>query len=138
LIVGLNTANPLRWKEGGAPEHQLRWLRAAIKRHPGRTQVICSHHPIAGFKSGRERARFSKLIRAIVRTNAHLCLSGHLHQSYSGVNTDSVAHGSVLVVHASTATSHRLRGHANAYNEVELESERLRVRVHALDNDRFV
>ncbi|SRR5690606_28071305 len=138
LVVGLNTADPFRWKEGGAAERQVRWLERAVADHPHRTAVICSHHPIAGFKSGEERARFAKLVRAIVRTNTHLCLSGHLHQSYSGVNTDSFAHGSVLVVHASTATSHRLRGHVNAFNEVELEADRLRVTVHALQEDAFV
>ena len=138
LVIGLNTADPFRWKEGGAAAHQLRWLKSALELHPGRTPVICSHHPIAGFENGRERARFTKLIQAIVRSDAHLCLSGHLHQSYSGVNTDSFAHGSVLVVHASTASSHRLRGHANAYNEVELEADRLRVRVHALGDDCFL
>jgi WD40 repeat protein len=67
-----------------------------------------------------------------------VCLSGHLHKSFSGLSVSPLDEaGSVLAVHASTATSTRLRGHQNAYNQLTLDGTALRVDAVAFDGASF-
>jgi len=56
----------------------------------------------------------------------HLLLSGHHHRALSGHIADIGAAGSVLVVHAGTAVSTRIRGgEANSYNLICVDGQRV-------------
>jgi hypothetical protein len=68
-----------------------------------------------------------------------LVLAGHLHAAYAGdVRPHHVEiERSILVAQAGTATSHRRRDEANAYNLLTLDGDRLRLEVRTWTGSRF-
>lgn len=136
LVVGLNSADPWRLVEGSIQRAQLDWLWETTQRYTGRLTILASHHPLVA-ASGPGHHRHGKLLPRLERSGVRVCLSGHLHRSHCGPNTDLLAQGRLLVIHACTATSSRLRGQANAYNRIELEREELQLDVCALNGAHF-
>jgi len=70
-------------------------------------------------------------LRAIGDSGGHLLLSGHYHRATSGeIAAQVAADRSVLVVHAGTAVSDRLRGgEGNNYNLIRIDGHELTVTV---------
>jgi 3',5'-cyclic AMP phosphodiesterase CpdA len=126
LVLGLSSVQPWRWKEGTVSTGQLEWMVAAAQRHPRQLRILAAHHPMVRASTTRpirKLRRHDSLSSALEAAGIGICLSGHLHRSYSGPNEP----GSVLAVHASTATSTRLRGQANAYNQLTIDGQAVQV-----------
>jgi 3',5'-cyclic AMP phosphodiesterase CpdA len=141
LVVGISTVDPFRYKEGTVSREQLAWLLERGRSYSGRFGVLLSHHPVVRAPSGpiERRARGSKrLHRVLERARIRLVLAGHLHESFNGPSSARIGgDADVVVVQASTATSTRLRGHANAYNRIAIDPPKLSIEVRVWDGARF-
>jgi 3',5'-cyclic AMP phosphodiesterase CpdA len=131
LVLGLSSVQPWRWQEGTVSARQIAWIQEMARRHPRPLRLVAAHHPLVEAQSPRQARRVRRhdaLFRALEAAGVAACLSGHLHQSFSGLAVRAPdQRGSVLAIHASTATSSRLRGHANAYNQLVIDGSALTV-----------
>lgn len=135
MVAGLNSVTRFRFKDGAVSPRRLKRLEARMQASKARLRVVAAHHPLVAIESGKRKplVRGEKAVReSLERAGVHIVLAGHLHQSFSGPSKPRVGRtGNLVVVQASTSTSGRLRGHANAYNMVELEPKTTRVQVRA-------
>jgi 3',5'-cyclic AMP phosphodiesterase CpdA len=141
LVMALSSVQPFRWKEGSISQRQLEWVSEYSQRFPTQLRILAAHHPLVEAETARPTRRLrrhSALMSVLDSANIAVCLSGHLHKSFSGLAVTPLDEaGSVLAVHASTAASTRLRGHQNAYNQLTLDGIRLRVDAVAFDGTSF-
>jgi 3',5'-cyclic AMP phosphodiesterase CpdA len=141
LVMGLSSVQPWRWKEGSVSPQQLEQVKETARRYPSTLRILAAHHPVvqaATTRPTRRLRRHDQLFSVLEAADIGVCLSGHLHQSFSGVAINALEQPrSVLAIHASTATSTRLRGHANAYNQLTIEGTTLRVDATAWDGRSF-
>lgn len=141
LVLALSSVQPLRWKEGSVKPHQLDWLSEYCQRFPQQLRLLAAHHPLVEAETQRPTRRVrrhSALMSVLDSADIAICMSGHLHRSFSGLAVTPMDEaGSVLAVHASTATSKRLRGHDNAYNQLTVDGSSLRVDAVAFDGRAF-
>jgi 3',5'-cyclic AMP phosphodiesterase CpdA len=142
MVAGLNSVTPFRFKDGAVPPRRLKRLETRMRASGTKLRVVAAHHPLVEIESRdkQELVRGQKALRsALERAGVHLVLAGHLHQSFSGPAKARVGRaGSLVVVQASTSTSSRRRGHANAYNVIELEPKTVRVQVRAWNEGHIV
>ena len=129
-VFGLNTARSLTQKNGRVSLLQVAQIRNVFAQIPPHViKVLVTHHPLSSPIDAAPVAlagRSSLALEAIVSLRVHLLLSGHHHRSTSGAPAEINAGGSILVVHAGTATSTRTRGgEDNSYNLLAIEQGRL-------------
>src|SRR5262249_38026720 len=131
-VLGLNTARRFARKNGRVSVEQIVQIGRVFRDVPPDTfRVLGTHHPL-GLPLGETAVGLAGrswiALEAIAHAGVHLLLSGHHHRALSGHIADIGAAGSVLVVHAGTAVSTRLRhGEPNSYNLVRIDGERVSV-----------
>ncbi|MFL6306128.1 MAG: metallophosphoesterase family protein [Candidatus Sulfotelmatobacter sp.] len=132
-VLGLNTTRSFTRKNGRVSIEQIAQIGRVFRDVPEKTvKALVTHHPL-GIPSGEaplELAGRSRLaLEAIAKVGVHLLLSGHHHRALSGGLAGTAGGGSVIVLHAGTAISTRLRGgQGNTYNLIHLAKERISVR----------
>ncbi len=142
-VLGVNTARSFTFKEGRLSHAQIEMMRrrfAAVD--DAKMKVLFTHHPFLPPAHARETSlvgRHRRALSALEESGVDLLLAGHLHLAYS---RDVIGHHdfmtrSILVAQAGTATSHRTRGEPNAYNIVELGSDRVLIEVRVSRGRRF-
>lgn len=143
-LEGITTARRSRWKEGRIGVDQIQHLQAVFCGVPrGCLKVLVSHHPLVGSEARGEWSAATRGARAVAvleRCGVDVLLSGHLHRSHAPdvpSHAETVDHA-ILVIHAGTAISNRLRGEANAYNVLRVEGPAVTLMVRAWDGHRFV
>jgi len=141
LVLGLSSVQPWRWKEGTVSLQQLEQIKETARRYPSTLRILAAHHPVVQAATSRPTRRLryhDELFSVLESADIGVCLSGHLHRSFSGLATHPLEQPrSVLAIHASTATSTRLRGHANAYNQLTIDGSTLQVDATAWDGRAF-
>lgn len=138
-ILGLNTARSLTIKDGRVSDEQMRCIRERFAEAPrSARRMLVTHHPLVELPWGEDgekleaAGRSDAALQTALEAGVHLLLAGHHHRPFSGSAATFLTAGhSMLVVQAGTTTSTRLREHANSFNLIETEGERLRVAVHA-------
>lgn len=134
-VLGINTARRLTVKNGRISFTQMAEIRRIFGGLPADLfKVLVTHHPFAAPPTDRVLdpvGRWRPALDAVADAGVHLLLSGHFHHSFSGDLATRVvaARCSVLMVHAGTAISTRLRDEANAYNLLRFEDGGLSVAV---------
>jgi 3',5'-cyclic AMP phosphodiesterase CpdA len=137
LVKGINSARPygpyLNWSRGRIAPAQIAAV-ASAERDP-RVLVVTAHHPVAyGDDTGRDYdlvTRGDALLATLAARPRSLILLGHRHRSHASlwnpatgerpaVPGAAMARDDVLIVHAGTATSDRLRGQVNSWNLITL------------------
>ncbi len=135
LVLAASSVRAFRWKEGSLSRSQRRWIQRTAERYPRAVRLLATHHPVAQHRPDHlDRG----VLETLLASDVSVCLSGHLHTSFSGLSVDRLGQsGGVLEIHACTATSTRLRGEANAYNRLTLVGRDLRVDSMAWDGSSF-
>jgi 3',5'-cyclic AMP phosphodiesterase CpdA len=134
-VLGLNTARGFARKNGRISLQQIAQIGSVFRELPkGIFKILVTHHPL-GVPSGNGPldlvGRSALALQAIANAGVHLLLSGHHHRALSGSLAETEGGGSVLVLHAGTAISTRIRGDGNTYNLIHIDKERVSFRVMA-------
>lgn len=133
-VLGINTARRLMGKNGRISLDQMAKIGSVYRDVPtGIFKVLVTHHPVAipgGEAPLKLAGRSVPALKVIADAGVHLLLSGHHHRALSGGVIEVGYGGSILVVHAGTAISTRVRGvEGNTYNLIRTDKERVSVRV---------
>jgi 3',5'-cyclic AMP phosphodiesterase CpdA len=134
-VLGLNTARRFTHKSGRISMEQIAHIRRTFSDAPPEVfKALATHHPL-GFPSGERplelAGRSAPALEAIAAAGVHLLMSGHHHRALSGDRDIGIgAKGSVLIVHAGTAISTRIRGsEGNSYNLIRVAGKHLSISV---------
>lgn len=149
-IRGVNSARPfgpyLNWSRGQFSLAQI----AAMDRTGAdrRSLVVASHHPVAwGDDAGRDYdlvTRGEAMLSRLARQPHSIMLLGHRHRSHTSLWNAAGGEreargqmtsrpGDVLIVHAGTACSDRLRGEANSWNRLDVGGDGVSVETRTFD-----
>jgi 3',5'-cyclic AMP phosphodiesterase CpdA len=134
-VLGLNTARRFTGKNGRVSDEQMEEIQRFFQaQKSGVTRILVTHHPLGsaeGHAKVEHAFRSDAALRAVEKAGVHLLLSGHHHQAASGeIDSEIADHDRVLIIHAGTAISNRLRGgEGNSYNLLAVERNRLKVTV---------
>jgi 3',5'-cyclic AMP phosphodiesterase CpdA len=133
-VLGINTARRFTGKNGRVSFEQMAQMKSTFAQLPSEVlKIVVTHHPIGSpqdLGSIDLAWRSDDACRAIISSGVNLLLSGHYHHAASGAVAVETLRGSVLVVHAGTATSNRLRGgEGNTFNLIALHEQVLTVSI---------
>jgi 3',5'-cyclic AMP phosphodiesterase CpdA len=133
-VVGINTARRFPGKNGRVSYEQMAEIRRVFGSVPSDVfKILVTHHPIGSPEAGGVKlaGRSRMALQAIGESGGHLLLSGHFHRAASGdLAAQITANNSILLVHAGTATSNRLRGgEGNTYNLIRIDGHALSIAV---------
>lgn len=150
--VGLNTARRgglyLDWSRGRVDPVRLARCEARLGAlPPGLLRIVVAHHPFLAPRAApgtRVVGGAAAALAAFARQRVRLVLSGHLHVGDvsnplpGAAPGHAEAEGELNIVLAATATSRRLRGEPNAFNEIRVRPDgSTRVHARAWDGARW-
>jgi 3',5'-cyclic AMP phosphodiesterase CpdA len=150
VLLGINTARPMtlhwNWARGSISRRQISRVRSELEGLPSKLfRIVVAHHPFIVPQDAPDAhlvSRSALALDSFSRSGVDLVLSGHLHRAYQrpleeALNPSSHPNRPMAVLHASTATSTRLRGERNAYNLVAIDRGALTVTVREWDGVRW-
>ncbi|MGZ2412926.1 3',5'-cyclic AMP phosphodiesterase CpdA [Sphingomonas sp. F9_3S_D5_B_2] len=137
IVLGINTARSLTFKDGRINAEQVEFIRDTFARADSESvRVLVTHHPLFALKVGEELqpaiGRQEMALDAVEEAGVDVLLAGHNHHASVNSAKDLVTRaGGALVVQAGTATSTRVRDQDQSFNVVDVESGRVVLTVHS-------
>jgi 3',5'-cyclic AMP phosphodiesterase CpdA len=144
VIVGVNTARSLTFKNGRINEDQVERVRQIFCDLPdGMTKIVVMHHPIdlpREFPQAEVVGRAEMAVTTLAACGADVYLSGHYHLGHTGDTTTRyhIPNYSALIVHAGTAISTRGRGEPNSFNLLRIDHPSIVVDRYSWVHDRSI
>lgn len=140
LGIGLNTARRLSahldWSRGRINLRQLLHAEHLAKQsRPEQVCVLVTHHPFFLMDHMKHRGLVGRFGIAWPRLKAagiDLILSGHIHLAYA-----RLCQG-MIVAHAGSGISHRLKGEANSFNLISASKQQIRIEQMHDDGKQYV
>lgn len=136
-VIGINTARRMalhwNWSHGRVGRAQIARVAREVTDLPADClRVVVAHHPFLPPEQASDTrlvGRAREAIAAFARAGVDLILAGHLHRGYrralvhdeAAPGTAEARQAALHVIHASTATSTRLRDEPNAYNVISAD-----------------
>lgn len=132
IVVGVNTARALTWKDGRINAQQLQQLRETMKAAPSvRTRIVVTHHPfdLPEGASGRVVGRSRLAIKTLAECGVDLLLAGHFHIAdiTQTAKRYQLPGYSAIIVSSGTSTSTRGRGQPNSLNVIRIDEPNLTI-----------
>jgi len=143
IVVGVNTARSLTFKDGRINAEQVDFIRDTFARADSESvRVLVTHHPLFALPVGDELqsaiGRQEMALDAIEAAGVDVLLAGHNHQASVNSVRDLVTRaGGALVVQAGTATSNRVRGQDQSFNLLDVDAERVALTVYTWNGDGY-
>ena len=143
VVVGINTARSLTFKDGRINDDQVEFIRETFSRAPtDAVRILVTHHPLLALEVGDELERAigrqQLALDAIEESGVDMLLAGHNHHASSHDASELVTRaGGVLVVQAGTATSTRVREQEQSFNLIDVDRGAVSITVHGWTEDRF-
>jgi 3',5'-cyclic AMP phosphodiesterase CpdA len=145
VVLGINTARSLTFKDGRINEEQVAHIREVFGKLPhDLPRILVTHHPLFalpvgdGPELGKAIGHQESALDAIAEAGVDLLLAGHNHRASTHHAPDLVTRaGSALVIQAGTATSTRVRDEEQSFNIIEVASCDVTVTVQAWEGDGF-
>ena len=140
LVLGVNTARAGTISGGRISGRQVaRVCRQLETEGIGRLRVLVAHHPFAATERHSVVGGARVALTAFAEAGLDLVLGGHHHVPFAGQLGDwhvGLA-STMLVSHAATALSPRVRGHANGWTRIAVQGHRLSFDVREWVDGRF-
>lgn len=133
VVVGINTARSLTWKNGRINEEQVERVTSIFRELPDRvTKVVVTHHPFDLPRRYAEEelvGRAEMAMEQLAGCGADIFLAGHYHIGHTGDTKTryKIPGFNGIIVHAGTAISTRGRGEANSFNVIIADHPRITV-----------
>ena len=142
VVIGVNTARALTWKDGRLSVEQIIALYGALKPlPPDLVKVVVSHHQFVcapGLPDHDVVGRAEQALAVMDASDVDLLLAGHLHRKFSGTaEPEPPLTKPLIVAQCGTTLSTRVRGEANSYNWIELERDRIAIALRAWNGRTF-
>ena len=137
IVVGINTARSLTFKDGRINAEQVEFIRDTFARSDSESvRVLVTHHPLFALTVGEEVqsaiGRQQMALDAIEEAGVDVLLAGHNHHASVNSARDLVTRaGGSLVVQAGTATSTRVRDQDQSFNLLDLTAGRVVLTVYS-------
>lgn len=132
-VAGVNTARAFTFKDGRINAAQIAQIQERFKKLTGEpTKIVVTHHPFdlpEGAEGGRVVGRAELAMKALAECRVDLLLAGHFHIAHVGSSAIRfrIPGYSALLVSSGTTTSTRGRGHANSFNVIRIDRQRIEV-----------
>ena len=133
-VLALNTACRFTLRNGRISLAQIARIKRVFSDLPdGICKALVTHHPLAtpnGEASVEVVGRSHLALEAIADAGVQLLLSGHHHRALSAQVNEIGGGSSILVLHAGTAISTRIRSaEGNSYNLIHATKDHVSVRL---------
>ena len=145
MVLGINTARSLTFKDGRISHEQLDFIRRTFARAKDAPRILVTHHPLFALPVGdsgehsRAIGRQELALDAIADAGVDLLLAGHNHRASTHSARDLATRaGTALVIQAGTATSTRLRDEEQSFNRIDIEGGRVTLTVQRWNGHAFV
>ena len=145
IVLGINTARSLTFKDGRISHEQMHFIRSTLARSGDKHRILVTHHPLfalpigEGPALGKPVGRQELALDAIADAGVDLLLAGHNHRASSHSARELATRaGPALVIQAGTATSHRLRDEEQSFNRIDVAGDRVTLTVQSWDGRGFV
>jgi 3',5'-cyclic AMP phosphodiesterase CpdA len=145
VVLGINTARSLTFKDGRISHAQMDFIRMTFARSRDVPRILVTHHPLfalpvgAGPALGDAVGRQEGALDAIADAGVDLLLAGHNHRASSHSARDLATRaGGALVIQAGTATSTRLRDEEQSFNRIDIAGGRVTLTVQRWHGEGFV
>ena len=132
VVVGVNTARALTWKDGRINRRQLEKLRETLQSvPPDCTKIVVTHHPfdLPSGASGSVVGRSRLAMKTLAECRVDLLLAGHFHiaDTCQTAKRYKMPGYSAIIVSAGTSTSTRGRGQPNSLNVIQIDRPNLKI-----------
>ena len=140
VVIGINTARSLTFKDGRINAEQVESIRARLAPFPEKIAIVVTHHPFDLPEGSHEKrvGRAKMAMIAFAECGVDVLLSGHFHLCHAGETggNDGAPSHSALLVHAGTTLSTRARGESNSFNVLRVASHKIIVEQYTWNPER--